>query len=173
MTGPTSRVRESRRLQVGDMPEATGPLSLRPHGANPEATFSCLPASTEVTALEKKKAFLPDTAVASRAERNAPAPQRLAWITIERRRAFPAPRKHDPESGPPGLAAGPAPAGGPAVSQQGFGAPGPCHPRHPSATSQRAVFVTRRVCGNRKTVCGGQAGLCPLRYERKSILKLP
>lgn len=75
MTGPTSRVRESRRLQVGDMPEATGPLSLRPHGANPEATFSCLPASTEVTALEKKKAFLPDTAVASRAERNAPAPQ--------------------------------------------------------------------------------------------------
>lgn len=76
MTGPTSRVRESRRLQVGDMPEATGPLSLRPHGANPEATFSCLPASTEVTALEKKKAFLPDdTAVASRAERSAPAPQ--------------------------------------------------------------------------------------------------
>lgn len=66
------------------MPEATGPLSLRPHGANPEATFSCLPASTEVTALEKKKAFLPDTAVASRAERNA-------WITIERRRAFPGP----------------------------------------------------------------------------------
>lgn len=71
------------RLQVGDMPEATGPLSLRPHGANPEATFSCLPASTEVTALEKKKAFLPDTAVASRAELTPPP----------RRGTFPGPAK--------------------------------------------------------------------------------
>lgn len=173
MTGPTSRVRESRRLQVGDMPEATGPLSLRPHGANPEATFSCLPASTEVTALEKKKAFLPDTAVASRAELTPPPRRGSPGLRSSADAPSRAPRQHDPESGPPGLAAGPAPAGGPAVSQQGFGAPGPCHPRHPSATSQRAVFITRRVCGNRKTVCGGQAGLCPLRYERKSILKLP